>query len=488
MNRFYFVNNFRTTLAEPADVWANSLAVVDAGLLGDIPPGKFLALTLTSAADKNNREIVYCTGRDGNLLTGVDRGQEGTQRGGNNWETWPVGTLVEARITGGMLDSFPSGFDNAAGELGWGATNIQAMRGDPSNYASGDSSVVVGNARAAGWGSVAIGDNAQAGDNGSPSVAIGLGAKAEGAVSVAVGNGAHAGANSPTTAIGNYARAIGEVSTAIGNTAEAAEGATGGVALGDGSQAFSPYEIAILSSSGEIDGREAEGGIFISTNKTRPFEAARHVGGLEFVDQSIFHRASPWGPLDCKIATEMTLYSAPIQIGDQGWQPETAYVRGQAIAPGNGFSYVARISYGDGTEHTATSGTVEPSWGTTPGGSTADGSISWYCHPLDATWLLPDYARFIPLRALIIATHASRGLSPVEAEVSVGIDGDMDKWLAPDSLSAGRLSGPGGTQILELTNSEWAQEFGFELTAPGEDMDLTAIFVLQGLVVESPIP
>lgn len=487
MDRFHFINNFETTLAEPAEDWHTTLVVDDDTGIGEIPAGKKLALTIVSPVNDNNVEIVYCTSNPASNVLVVERGREGTNPGGTSFDTWPAGTKVAARITAHMLDSAPTGFDNAAA-VGYQAINLQVYRDDPGNRAEGGRSIVIGNARAAGFGSVAIGDSAEADGQDTEALALGAGSKAIGVLSVAVGYQAHAGGYSPTTAVGNASQALGEVSTAIGNEALAGSAAHASLAIGDSSKTGSPLEVALLSSTGIISGREAPRGVYIGTGKNRPFEAGRHVGGLEFVDQSHFNAGAPWGPLDWKTAGEVTLYSPPIQIGDQGWQPETEYVRGQAIAPGNGYSYVAMIPFGDGTEHTATSGSVEPSWSTTPGSATIDGDVTWYCHTLDATWLVPDYARFVPLRALVIATHVSRGMSPVEAEVTVGVDGEMDKWLGATFLSASRLSGPGGTEILELENSEWAQQFGFELTAPAEDVDLTVIFALQGIVVESPIP
>lgn len=488
MDRFHFINNFETTLAEPAEPGDTAILVADDTGIGEIPSGKKLALTIVSPVNDRNVEIVYCINNPASNVLIVQRGREGTNPGGTNFDTWPAGTKIGARITAHMLDSAPTGFDNDVVEVGYQAINLQVYRSDPSNRAEGDSSIVMGNARAAGFGSIAIGDSAEADGQGSQAVALGASSKALGAVSVAVGYQAHAGGDSPTTAVGNAAQALGSVSTAVGNGALADLNAHASLAMGDSSKTGSPAEVALLSGSGIIAGRVASYGVYIGTGKNRPFEAGRHVGGLEFVDQSHFNAGAPWGPLDWKTAGEVTLYSPPIQIGDQGWQPETEYVRGQAIAPGNGYSYVAMIPFGDGTEHTATSGSVEPSWSTTPGSATIDGDVTWYCHTLDATWLVPDYARFVPLRALVIATHVSRGMSPVEAEVSVGVDGEMDKWLGATFLSASRLSGPGGTEILELENSEWAQEFGFELTAPAVDVDMTVIFALQGIVVESPNP
>lgn len=471
--RFHFINNFSTTLAEEADVSDTTLTVEDASGIGEIPEDKVVAITLISPVNDSNVEIVYCSSDPVGNGIQVSRAQEGTQAGGINNDPWPIGTRVEARITAAMLNSAPSGFDNSAGALGMGATNVQASRTNPNNRASGPYSVVVGDAKAGGYGAVAVGNQASTDGYGSPSVAVGNAAKAHGSVSVA---------------LGNSAQASGDSSTAVGNGAQASEDAPASLALGTGSVAGSPAQIALLSGDGIISGRDAAEGIFMMTNKTRAFVGSRHISGLEFVDQSLFISAAPLEYAARKTTSEVTLYSAPRQIGDQGWQPETEYVRGQAIAPGNGYSYVAMIPFGDGTEHTATSGSVEPSWSTTPGSATIDGDVTWYCHTLDATWLVPDYARFVPLRALVIATHVSRGMSPVEAEVSVGVDGEMDKWLGATFLSASRLSGPGGTEILELENSEWAQQFGFELTAPAEDVDMTVIFALQGIVVESPIP
>lgn len=65
-------------------------------------------------------------------------------------------------------------------------------------------------------------------------------------------------------------------------------------------------------------------------------------------------------------------------IGDglATWQAETPYAVGDRViptTPGNYYYLCTRAG---------TSGAVEPEWGTTPGGTTTDGSVTWICHQL----------------------------------------------------------------------------------------------------------
>ena len=66
------------------------------------------------------------------------------------------------------------------------------------------------------------------------------------------------------------------------------------------------------------------------------------------------------------------------------WQATTAYVGGDVISPTTANGYVFRADIGSGT-----SGSVEPSWPTTPGGHVADGGQTW-------TALLDTYSQFTP--------------------------------------------------------------------------------------------
>src|ERR1700761_6400066 len=79
MTQFLYANNAATTLAGPIASTATSLnlAAGPGALFPNPGPGQQFTLTLTSAANNNQTEITYCTGRTGDTCT-VVRGQEGT--------------------------------------------------------------------------------------------------------------------------------------------------------------------------------------------------------------------------------------------------------------------------------------------------------------------------------------------------------------------------------------------------------------------------
>ncbi len=79
MTVFLFANNATTTLAGPIAANATSVTLAaGTGALFPVPAvGQLFALTFTSQANQNLREISYCTGRSGDVCT-VVRGQEGT--------------------------------------------------------------------------------------------------------------------------------------------------------------------------------------------------------------------------------------------------------------------------------------------------------------------------------------------------------------------------------------------------------------------------
>lgn len=108
-----FSNNARTTLAVPLETGADNEEMV---AIGDGSADSFEYLnyspetptdsqpfqmaTLLDPSDRSVLEIVRIKGRNGVNFT-VDRAQENTEA-----RAWPAGTIVEARITAGMLRAF----------------------------------------------------------------------------------------------------------------------------------------------------------------------------------------------------------------------------------------------------------------------------------------------------------------------------------------------------------------------------------------------
>ena len=71
------------------------------------------------------------------------------------------------------------------------------------------------------------------------------------------------------------------------------------------------------------------------------------------------------------------------------WQSETAYTLGQQIVYVDGYSYIQQVTLA------GTSGASAPSFSTTTGGTTADGSVEWTCagRSDDSSvwnWIVPD--------------------------------------------------------------------------------------------------
>lgn len=105
-----FSNNAVGTLLDPISfsesVSPLMLSHEHAALFADVSPetGLIQAITLSDPADPGTYEIVYATekfvGSTSTLLY-VTRGQEGTVK-----QSWNDGTVVSARVTAGMLDSF----------------------------------------------------------------------------------------------------------------------------------------------------------------------------------------------------------------------------------------------------------------------------------------------------------------------------------------------------------------------------------------------
>ena len=138
---------------------------------GQVYPGRWVVLTLSDAAGASV-EVVKVTALTENAAQ-VERAQEGTTA-----RAWPAGTVVEARLTAGMLDRFVVNGNPSIWGLALGTTK--------ENHS--ENSVVLGSySEAPGPGGVAVGSSARA--RGFNSVALGS-AVAYGASSVALGEGA----------------------------------------------------------------------------------------------------------------------------------------------------------------------------------------------------------------------------------------------------------------------------------------------------------
>ncbi len=98
---FIFTNRASSALAGSISNVASSLAV--SGGTGTLFPNpganQFFSITLISASNPNLLEIVYCTARSGDTLSGLLRGREGTTALG-----WSAGDDVKHLVTAGDLN------------------------------------------------------------------------------------------------------------------------------------------------------------------------------------------------------------------------------------------------------------------------------------------------------------------------------------------------------------------------------------------------
>lgn len=579
-DKYIFHNNYGSTLTDILLIAGTSAEVADAGDLATPATGYRLLLTLIDPSDDTVFEIIWVTVVAGLILT-ITRAQEGTTA-----REWPVGTLIEARLTAGMLDGMAQGIDTTGNARGTNALDLQAGRDSVSvvasgleaaaygwsNTASGANSTAVGsdnvasgaNSFAAGKGStasgaesVAIGEAAQATASGA--VAAGDGAIASAVNSVALGDlalaagdgtyadwsattaitstsirqrttgdfllyclssGTTGGSEPPATpgvyvdgtvtwlVVENYgfdgATALGRAARAMGDDAMAQGGGSrafgqGATALGDGARAVGIQAVAILGqalaqqavsirSTGEPPVfRDAANYIQIGSRKYPSFQYAKHIAGLEYVDQHdwIYSGSANADETIRQTATETTVYSLPIQIGDAGWPGATTLVNhGYSFRDGD-YVYTAYI-YGDDYFDSGLTGGSMPTLPTTPGDDVSDGDVSWICvDPASIQFLLPDYSRFTPTSVGVIAKWSTPGGSVTYPQLTFGVNGDLDQWLAATTHS--KLTGDNSNHFTGPTVTTGAKQFGAALTTPGTDLDCTAVIVIKGYVIESQV-
>lgn len=109
MARHVFTNNAATTLslALPAGSTLMQLAS-SSKFAGSVYPDLVQAMTISDPANVLAPEIVYAIGSPDSNQRTVIRAREGTAA-----RAWPSGSIVSARITAGMLGSFPQVVDGA---------------------------------------------------------------------------------------------------------------------------------------------------------------------------------------------------------------------------------------------------------------------------------------------------------------------------------------------------------------------------------------
>lgn len=138
-----FSNNAVGTLLDPIAFSQSAsqllLSPEHIALFADVDPatGVIQAITLSDPTDPSVYEIVYATEKAGDALL-VTRGQEGTVK-----RSWDVGTVVSARVTAGMLDSFEQKKPPPDGRVALGAGSaVHGTTGVAINAASDSSGLV----------------------------------------------------------------------------------------------------------------------------------------------------------------------------------------------------------------------------------------------------------------------------------------------------------------------------------------------------------
>lgn len=97
-----FANNARSTLAGSINAAAVTCTLASGtGVLFPNPgAGQYFVMTFVDVATGLQREIVWVTGRTGDVLT-IVRGREGTAA-----QSWTTGDIAAALVTAGVLQSF----------------------------------------------------------------------------------------------------------------------------------------------------------------------------------------------------------------------------------------------------------------------------------------------------------------------------------------------------------------------------------------------
>lgn len=151
-----FSNNARSTLAAESLAADTTIELVSSAGFSAPAAGQYELATLTNAAG-TLIEIVKITDNSANVLT-VERAQEGTAA-----LDWPVGTVIDGRVTAGTLSRMAQGFHNGGNARGQFAINLQSELSSPAEVATGYAAITLGvGTRASSNSAVAIGTDSHA--------------------------------------------------------------------------------------------------------------------------------------------------------------------------------------------------------------------------------------------------------------------------------------------------------------------------------------
>lgn len=300
---------------------------------------------------------------------------------------------------------------------------------------------------------------------------------------IAVGNTSDA-VGVQASAYGDGAKAYGQRAIAVGGNATA----DGYDALAIGGNARGLNAISIRGGNLVDDGRNADYMTMVGGYKYAPFKYCGNFGGIEFIDQHDWWYVDNTGDdyeTAVQITRKMTFYSIPIQLGNAGHPGTSQTVKhGYSIVSGSHI-YTAYCYNGDYLDEGTTAGST-PTLTTTIGDSTSDGTVDWICvMPAGGTLekLLPDYARFTPTSVGAVARSCTPGGSATYPQLTFGVNGDLDSWLAATTHS--KLTGDFSNHMTAPTATEGAKQFGVDIDTAGTDLDCVAVIVWEGYVIES---
>ena len=274
--RASFINNFSFEISSTLSDSANELAVASSITeeIADALKGhdwgeeyrSFMPLTLT---DGEAKEIIYVTEASSSGLLTIQRGKEGTSA-----SEWPIGTRVENRVTA------------AAANCLWHVNEDSNCAFGIEAKADGWGSVALSwNAYAKGSQSVAIGSEAFAGISGS--VALGEAARvAEEGFSAGVSVGQQARCNSGSVSVGQYSKAQSENSVSVGGYAETSEDFS--VSIGAHAQTSASSSVAL----GAFADASGEHSVALGRGATATIDGGFRVGVMPYLAKSVINGAA----------------------------------------------------------------------------------------------------------------------------------------------------------------------------------------------------
>lgn len=251
-------NNARTTLIQELSAADTTLFVVDPQKFSSLGPEEFEIVTLSVGSQT---EILKVTSRADDEWT-IERAQENTTA-----RIWPVGTIVESRITAGSLSRLSQTEIQESDFPGILTSDLAPIRsfGPGSTSAEG---ISVGEDCTSGAGGAAVGITSSAEET---SVAVGIGCSATDADACSFGTGSSASGEG-SAAIGVNCVASGTSSIAAGNSSTSA--GSNSVAIGEASNSSGLKSIAIGFSADAI----AENSVALNGDSTAA--AAISIGGV----------------------------------------------------------------------------------------------------------------------------------------------------------------------------------------------------------------